>query len=1046
MKIHLCTPYFRSDNDERQAEFDACLKGNADNPFINRITLFVDDAHAPPFHHEKIRIVDIPGRLTYRDWLGFALKADGPEISVLSNTDILFDATISNFLTIFSQSNRFVALSRHEKIGDSLERHPDPKWSQDVWAIRTDDEVTQEFQRAIDFQLGVPRCDNKVVYEAAIHGWDVVNPFPAVKAIHFHESQVRGYHKTQDRTLIGGMGFVNPCLDLLGKSKVELSLWPLKMENITNVRVIGALEDWDGGSDRAADKAPRAVVSYNSDWQYPAVTEKHAFDCITRYQAIIPDGVVYLGFPWATLIDKLTNRPKEADALLKQLDRLKSEILGRKRVVTVCQHIHMLRFEKIFIEAGVTDIFWSHKVVDQDYLPDFPAVRLHAFPLYPVQVDDELDVAADEGRRQFLFSFVGARARDFYLTQVRNFILDELSAHPTGYVVGRGGWHYNKIVYDHQVMGRTSSSDGLIDGQASLEFTDTLKRSDFSLCPSGSGPNSIRLWETLGAGAIPVIMADTLDLPGSRALWERAAVFCNEDREAVRALPERLAEIASDQSLLRAMRHAGRQLWMLYGPQYFVSDIVGHFLGDAGDESVAGEPGLALSDTDFIELASDVVKSKGKRTEEDFFILLVAAGRALLRPKSFLRLYNRHQVIKRALKISAKRCDGEVCADIWRRAQETLKEIDDSGDRALMDPVMSVAGIGRNIGRSPLGYNPYHELFSNRLQLVEKPGLAEVLVFAASKNIIEAYKHSEDKNFLDKPLAVLSEEPLWDTTWGFEFDAPIAQIQSAGQDFEYAVLNHLTTDIFKFDKIPYFVTTEDKYAVRYASLFRRNVEMSPQQLLEHWRAAPIRQAYFAEKRTGELYDFLRPELDLYGYCGYRTRLAEAAPDDRVLRIGQGWSDTTRRQELPDWHLDKLATLDRRTFICSALENTHLPDYITEKPFDAFAALAIPVYAASPSHRITEILPEGSFINVFGLEAKDAARQLARFEPDIEFAECYLEAQQRLAALFGNVDTLWSERRRVVDKTVAALEAVRRGEFAGRNTRAPYEAAIAVSAD
>ncbi len=1029
MKIHLCTPYFCSQSDERQAEFDACLKGNIENSYIDRITLFVDDGHEPPFQHQKVRIVDISRRLTYRDWLDFALAAGEPEISILSNTDILFDETVAKLLAIFEWKNRFVALSRHEKIGDSLDRHPDPKWSQDVWAIRTDDEVTEAFRRDVDFMLGVPRCDNKIIYEAAVHGWDVINPFPAVRAIHVHESQVRGYHKTLDRTLIGGMGFAYPCADFMGQSKVELSVWPLKTKNITNVRIINALEVWGGepASEPADKKA--SLVSYDNEWQYPVITEKHAFDRMRQMQGLIPEDSAYVGFPWATLIDNLVNRPAEVSGFLRQLDHMKLGLNGRKHVATVCQHIKMLRFQDIFAKLGVTDLFWSHKVVGQDHLPDYPHVKLHPFPLYPAQVEGEPVI--DSARRRFLFSFVGARARDFYLTQVRTYILEELSDHPAGYVVGRGGWHYNKVVYDHQIMGQAKTADGLVNDQASLEFIETLKASDFSLCPSGSGPNSIRLWESIGAGAIPVIMADTLELPGPRALWELAAVFCREDREAVRALPARLEEIASDENLMRAKRHAVRQLWMLNSPQFFVPDIAECFVSEVGDASIAGEPSLSITDTEFLELADEVFKHKGKCRQADLFMLLTAASHALLRPKSFLRLYNRHKVMKNALNLALKRCEGEESADAWRRAQEKLKAIDDTGDRALSDPVLSIMTFGRNANRSPLAYSSYRALFSNRIQSVEQHTFADVIVFAASKNIIEAHQLSDEKGLLDKPLAVLSEEPLWDTTWGYEFDAPKAQRKSGDMVFDYAVLNHLTTDIFKFDKVPYFVTTEEKYAARYANLFQRNAAMSPQQLLEIWQAAPVRQAYFAEKRAGKHYDFERPGLDLYGYCGYRTRLAAAARGAGILRVGKGWSETTRRQELPDWHLDKLAMLDRRTFICSALENTHLPDYITEKPFDAFAVLAVPVYAASPRHRIGEIVPEGSFINIFGLDVEDAAERLAAFEPDLDFAARYLEAQQRLAVLFGNVETLRAERRRVVDATVAALEAVRCGEFVGR---------------
>lgn len=1031
MRVHLCTPYFRSKSDDRQSEFDECLKGNLENPFIERITLFIDDACEPPFRHEKMRIVEIPRRLTYRDWLEFALADPTPHISVLSNTDILFDETVAKLATVFSRNNRFVALSRHERIGGALERHPDPKWSQDVWAARNDGEFNELFRRAVDFPLGVPRCDNKIVYEAAVHGLDVINPFPSIRAIHLHESQVRGYHKTLDQTLVGGMGFVQPCANLMGQSKVELSIWPLKTKNITGVRMISALEEWSAGLDPAPADGQSTILAFNDEWQYPAITEKHAFDRMTQRRGAIPEDCVYFGFPWATLIDKLVNRPAEADGLLRQLDRLKSAVRHSARVVTVCQHIQMLRYQDILAGAGITDIFWSHKVVGQEHLPDQPNVRLHPFPLYPVQVCDNEEPYTDNHRRRFLFSFVGARARDFYLTQVRTYILEELSDYPSGHVVGRGDWHYNKIVYDHQILGNEKSVEGLVDGAASREFVETLKKSAFSLCPSGSGPNSIRLWESIAAGAIPVILADSLELPGPRALWEQAAVFCKEERAAVRALPARLKEIASDPELMCAKRRALRQLWMLYGPQTFVTDIEKFFAGGASDHSLDRERSLPMSDTDILSLAKEVFEKKGGRAEADFFLLLTASSRALLRPKAFLRLYNRYEIVKRAINQAVKNCDGGASADAWRHAWEKLKSIDDAGDRALSDPVLSIVTFGRNSNRSPLAYAPYRHMFENRIQFSEDKTFADLIVFSASKNIAECYQTPNAHDLLEKPLAVLSEEPLWDTTWGFEFDETQGVVRVDGREFEYAVLNHLTTDIFKFDKIPYFVTTEDHYAVRYANLFQRNAAMTPQEVLEVWRTAPIRQAYYAERRIDDRYDFERPELDLYGYCSYRTRLAEAAPDDGVVRVGQGWGSASRRQELPDWHLDKLAALDQRAFISSALENTHYPDYITEKPFDAFAALAVPVYAASMTHRIREIVPEGSFINVFGLEADEAAERLLAFEPDLDFAARYLEGQKRLAELFGNVETLRAERRRVVDATVRALDAVRRGEFSER---------------
>ena len=40
-----------------------------------------------------------------------------------------------------------------------------------------------------------------------------------------------------------------------------------------------------------------------------------------------------------------------------------------------------------------------------------------------------------------------------------------------------------------------------------------IERSVFSLCPRGSSPSSVRFWESLSAGTIPVLISDEWALP-----------------------------------------------------------------------------------------------------------------------------------------------------------------------------------------------------------------------------------------------------------------------------------------------------------------------------------------------------------------------------------------------------------------------------------------------------------------------------------------------------------------------------------------------------
>ena len=326
----------------------------------------------------------------------------------------------------------------------------------------------------------------------------------------------------------------------------------------------------------AAEKNPAVkksvgMVAYDAEWQFPAITELHAYR--QAQKLLTPDdGTCYFAFPWATLIDHIQAGGGRATELKSQLTRLKYALTSYKNVVTVCQHIYLPRYIGLLEEVGVTEVFWSHAIVGQTHLGLAKPVRVRPFPLYPVQVPEYVADSEDRPRKH-LYSFIGAKANAGYLTKVRDLIVSELGSDPRGFVRSREGWHYEKVVYNHQILGTATEAEELVDADRSAEFKRLLHESTFSLCPSGSGPNSIRLWESLGAGTIPVILADTYLPPGDPALWAAATVVCREDAAALRELPGRLEALARDPAALRAMRKAGHQLWLLYGPDCFVYDI-----------------------------------------------------------------------------------------------------------------------------------------------------------------------------------------------------------------------------------------------------------------------------------------------------------------------------------------------------------------------------------------------------------------------------------------------------------------------------------------
>ncbi|SPF81822.1 exostosin domain-containing protein [Pseudoprimorskyibacter insulae] len=578
-EIHLYTPYYLSEDHERQKELDRCLEKNIAVAEVDKIFLMIDDGHQPPFTSEKIEILEIKGRPTYVDWLDFTEKYSSSAISVLANSDIYLDKTIKGLEDLFASSTQaFVALSRYEIEGSKSYMHKNPHWSQDVWAIDGAVPVPSAIRKKMDIPLGVPRCDNKIGYVFSVHGYDVFNPCEFVRTYHLHETQMRSYDNHIDKRILGGTAWVYPSKTLTTPSHMVFDCWTLKPEPIERIKVNDTIivkERQGLGSTKR--KPSSAIVAYDHNWQFPAITEQHAFNKMAEKLHLSHDdgSVKYFAFPWATLIDNLLHNKKnpEKTAFLQQkLYAQKANLAGAKTIVTTCQHIHMLRFQSLFNEMGVTDIFWSHAVTGQETLPEFKNINIHPFPLYPVQAKD--DWRQPSMKKKHLYSFVGAKANQYYLTEARNIIIEDLSKTHTGYVVGNETWHYNKVVYDHQVRGTEKNADALVDNKASENFKTVLRQSVFSLCPSGTGPNSIRLWESIGLGSIPVILAENLALPGSQELWKEAAVFCKEDKKSILEIPQILKDIHSDAEALQRKRHAMAQIWRLYGIDNFVHDIL----------------------------------------------------------------------------------------------------------------------------------------------------------------------------------------------------------------------------------------------------------------------------------------------------------------------------------------------------------------------------------------------------------------------------------------------------------------------------------------
>jgi hypothetical protein len=613
--ITVFTPYYAAGTPERQAELDLCLERNLACAAVSHLILLVDDGHTPPVRHPKLQVLKVEGRPSYAEWVRLTQKLAKRGISVLANSDIYFDQSVSDLRKCITGPEKFLALSRYEKIGKDLQPHAKPKWSQDVWGFHTDAVFPPSLLKALEIPLGVPRCDNKVAYLFGVHGWQVYNPLRFVRSIHVHETQQRNYDKKADLTVVGSVAYIHPSTALDEPAKLEVDVWALRSRAIEKVSVNPSLDNWAAqvrppvpaappkpsvtAAPVAASSAPAAhalaramaagetafcdelgrfrVIRHKGElifldrlqplvpsrlkdkpgtpdaetilrefippmldtqpirikdrpahrddhhfWQYPAATEKQAYENhlgIAKGANVDPQARTvdtYLALPWATYIDRKA-LPDEVLSLMaprvQGLSRLARELGYTLRVHTVCQQIYWRRLLDVFVAAGVTDLHISHAVVElrSEKLP----LRTHSWPLIAPNIEvPERRVGLTFNKplkeRRYLASFIGAHM-PHYRSDVRLKLLEAAQAAQRDDVLVDLGkeWHFNKVVYAEQVQNRQlSKGDAVQVIDSARRYNELLSDSVFSLCPEGAGPNTLRLWESLAVGAIPVIFSD----------------------------------------------------------------------------------------------------------------------------------------------------------------------------------------------------------------------------------------------------------------------------------------------------------------------------------------------------------------------------------------------------------------------------------------------------------------------------------------------------------------------------------------------------------
>ena len=183
----------------------------------------------------------------------------------------------------------------------------------------------------------------------------------------------------------------------------------------------------------------------------------------------------YVAVPWAALI----NQNK-----LHLIPHIKID-----GGFTVCQHIRYEKIIPLLKRIGIDTLFTPHvnkKYHDITVLP-FPHMAING-PEY-----------RENEKKDLLVSFIGFNTHYTRTQLFKNKLYIENQT--PAVIKQRKKWHF-ELPPKIQIKNKT-------------EYQEVLKRSRFSLCPRGTGASTIRFWESLKAGAIPILIADQMQLPPS---------------------------------------------------------------------------------------------------------------------------------------------------------------------------------------------------------------------------------------------------------------------------------------------------------------------------------------------------------------------------------------------------------------------------------------------------------------------------------------------------------------------------------------------------
>jgi hypothetical protein len=209
----------------------------------------------------------------------------------------------------------------------------------------------------------------------------------------------------------------------------------------------------------------------------------------------------YIAIPWTQILNSNWLDFPNKQPMQYYINEISKLNIEQKNNFTICQHDDYMRLIDIFKFLNINTVFSP--------LHDKNNFITKGINIIPIAFTCSFNFD-DTKNKNIPVSFVGT----YTSHPIRGRMLNKING--------------NNIIYrDSYHIDSNSFSIENYRKKEEEEYKDILERSRFSLCPRGSSPSSVRFWESLAAGSIPILISDDWVLPEWD--WSNTIISIPED-------------------------------------------------------------------------------------------------------------------------------------------------------------------------------------------------------------------------------------------------------------------------------------------------------------------------------------------------------------------------------------------------------------------------------------------------------------------------------------------------------------------------------------